>query len=171
VTTARSTRATASDRRGPTAEELAPIQGALEQLQRLKRSRRAHTSLVATTGVDLSPAAYTLLKHVDRHGPCTLGELARVSDMDAAATGRGVRRLEELGLLARSSVAADARVTEVRITPEGAATCARVSSVLDTHLRDAVADWSATDRRELGRLLTRLLDDMRAHAFRDPTKS
>jgi DNA-binding MarR family transcriptional regulator len=155
--------------------EVAPVQRALEQLNRLRASRRAHAGLTVATGVDLSQPAYVVLRRVHEYGPITLGELARLAEMDAASTGRQVRRLEELGLIERSSVDGDARVTQVRITPRGAATRDRIAAVLEAHLHDALATWSARDRRELGHLLTRLVDDLRALRYRgvdepaDPT--
>jgi DNA-binding MarR family transcriptional regulator len=149
-----------------TNESLAPIQRALEQLHRLRASRRGHVRLVAAAGVDLSQPAYVLLRRIDEHGPLPLGELARLAEMDAASTGRQVRRLVELGLIARAPSDGDARVVIVQITSQGAAVRRRIASVLEAHLRDVLDRWSPRDRRELGLLLTRLVDDFRAVQYR-----
>ena len=77
------------------------IQRGLEQLDRLRASRNGHAGLAAAAGVDLSRPAYALLRRIDEHGPPPLGELARATGMDAASTGRQVRRLEELGFVER----------------------------------------------------------------------
>jgi DNA-binding MarR family transcriptional regulator len=147
-------------------DELAPIQRALEQLDRLQASRTGHAALVAATGVDLSRPAYVLLRRIDEHGPLPLGELARLARMDAASTGRQVRRLEELGFIVRTPSPADARVVVVEATPAGASARRRIAAVLEGHLRDALDRWSPTERRALGELLSRLVDDFRAVQFR-----
>jgi DNA-binding MarR family transcriptional regulator len=86
--------------------------------------------------------------------------------MDAASTGRQVRRLEELGYVERAPDATDGRVITVTITSAGHDARQRIAEVLEAHLRDALARWSAADRRALGELLERLVDDFRDIQFR-----
>jgi DNA-binding MarR family transcriptional regulator len=152
-------------------DDVAAIQRGLEQLDRLRASRNGHAGLVAATGVDLSRPAYALLRRIDEHGPATLGDLARAAGMDAASTGRQVRRLEELGYVERAPDADDGRVITVSITRQGRGARRRIAEVLEAHLRDTLARWSETDRRALGELLTRLVDDFRDIQFRDPARS
>jgi DNA-binding MarR family transcriptional regulator len=150
-------------------DDLARTQRALEQLDRLRASRNGHAGLAAAAGVDLSRPAYALLRRIDEHGPAPLGELARATGMDAASTGRQVRRLHELGLVDRVPSAGDARVVMVEITPSGREARRRVAGVLEAHLRDVLDRWSPDDRRALGDLLQRLVDDFRDIQFRTPT--
>ena len=89
--------------------------------------------------------------------------------MDAASTGRQVRRLEELGFADRVPDETDARVVIVEITPSGQRRAAAHRRVLEAHLRDALDRWSPADRRRLGELLQRLVDDFRDIQFRNPT--
>jgi DNA-binding MarR family transcriptional regulator len=152
-------------------EDLARTQRALEQLDRLRASRNGHAGLSAAAGVDLSRPAYALLRRIDEHGPAPLGELARSTGMDPASTGRQVRKLQELGFVARAANADDARVVVVEITPAGREARHRVADVLEAHLRDVLDRWSTADQRALGDLLQRLVDDFRAIQFRDPTRS
>jgi DNA-binding MarR family transcriptional regulator len=151
-------------------DDVGAIQRGLEQLDRLRASRNGHAGLVAAAGVDLSRPAYALLRRIDEHGPSTLGDLARATGMDAASTGRQVRRLEELGFVERASGASDGRVVTVSITQAGSDARRRIAEVLEAHLRDALGRWSAADRRALGDLLQRLVDDFRDIQFRDPTR-
>jgi DNA-binding MarR family transcriptional regulator len=148
-------------------DDVAAIQRGLEQLDRLRASRNGHAALTTATGVDLSRPAYALLRRLDEHGPATLGDLGRATGMDAASTGRQVRRLEELGFVARASDAADGRVVTVSITGVGHDARQRIADVLEAHLRDTLGRWSEADRHQLGDLLTRLVDDFRAVHFRD----
>jgi DNA-binding MarR family transcriptional regulator len=152
-------------------DDLARTQRALEQLDRLRASRNGHAGLVAAAGVDLSRPAYALLRRIDEHGAASLGELARATGMDAASTGRQVRKLEELGFVDRVPGEADARVVVVEITPAGTTARRRIASVLDRHLRDVLERWSPDDRRALGELLQRLVDDFRDIEFRDPNRT
>ncbi len=146
---------------------LARTQRALEQLDRLRASRNGHAGLSAAAGVDLSRPAYALLRRIDEHGPVTLGELARSAGMDAASTGRQVRKLEDLGFVDRVPSAGDARVVVVGITDAGRDARRRIADVLDAHLRDVLDHWSPDDRRLLGVLLQRLVDDFREVQFRN----
>jgi DNA-binding MarR family transcriptional regulator len=147
-------------------DDVGAIQRGLEQLDRLRASRNGHAALTAATGVDLSRPAYVLLRRVDEHGPATLGELGRAAGMDAASTGRQVRRLEELGYVTRAPDVTDGRVITVSITPAGHAAREHVAQVLEAHLRDTLGRWSEADRHALGELLTRLVDDFRDIRFR-----
>ena len=151
-------------------DDLARTQRALEQLDRLRASRNGHAGLVAAAGVDLSRPAYALLRRIDEHGPAPLGELARATGMDAASTGRQVRKLEELGFVDRVPGRVDARVVVVQITPAGKTARRRIADVLDRHLRDVLERWSPDDRRALGELLQRLVDDFRDIEFRNPNR-
>jgi DNA-binding MarR family transcriptional regulator len=152
-------------------DDVARTQRALEQLDRLRASRNGHAALAAAAGIDLSRPAYALLRRIDEHGPAPLGELARATGMDAASTGRQVRRLEELGFVDRVQSEVDARVVVVQITPPGVDARRRIADVLDRHLRDVLDRWSETDRRKLGTLLQRLVDDFRDIDFRHPPVS
>jgi DNA-binding MarR family transcriptional regulator len=91
--------------------------------------------------------------------------------MDAASTGRQVRKLEELGFVDRAPSTDDARVVVVDVTASGRNARRRIAGVLDAHLRDVLDQWSPVDRRALGELLQRLVDDFREIQFRTPTRT
>ena len=121
--------------------------------------------------IDLSRPAYALLRRIDEHGPAPLGELARSTGMDAASTGRQVRRLEELGFVERAATPTTAACVVVEITPAGRDARQRVADVLEAHLRDVLDRWSTADQPRSASCCTRLVDDFRAIQFRDPTRS
>ncbi len=152
-------------------DDVSAIQRGLEQLDRLRASRNGHAALSAAAGIDLSRPAYALLRRLDEEGPATLSELSRAAGMDAASTGRQVRRLEELGFARRAPDAADGRVITVSITPAGRTGRRRIAEVLEAHLRDALGRWTEAERHALGELLTRLVDDFRDIRFRQPDPS
>ena len=149
-------------------DDVAAIQRGLEQLDRLRASRNGHAGLSAAAGIALSRPASALLRRSAVQGPATLGDLARATGMDAASTGRQVRRLEELRFVERAPDTADGRVITVSITAAGHDPRQRIAEVLEAHLRDTLGRWSEADRHQLGELLTRLVDDFREIQFRDP---
>ena len=146
--------------------DLDAVSRALEQLLRLNASRKVHANQAAAAGVSLSPPGMALLRRLQEEGPLSMGELARLTHMDPAATGRQVRQLEQDGLVMKDTSPADRRVTVVRLTPRGADVRRRVSAVLDHHLEDVLGGWSKTDRAKLGTLLTRLVEDLRTVRYR-----
>ena len=147
-------------------DHLDTAERALEMLFRLNASRKVHARQAAAAGVVISQPGFVLLRRIQEEGPLSLGELARRTDMDPAATGRQIRQLEHEGLVTRGPSAADGRVTVVRVTPRGRAVRGRVSAVRDQHMEDVLDTWSATDRATLARLLERLVDDLRSVHYR-----
>ena len=150
----------------PAEGDVDAIARALEQLLRLNASRKVHARQVAAAGVRISPPGLTLLRRIQEEGPLPLGELARRTEMDPAATGRQIRQLEESGFVRRGPSADDGRVTEVRVTPAGREARRRIGEVIGSHMEAVVAAWTPEDRARLADLLTRLVDDLRSEHYR-----
>lgn len=142
------------------------IERALEQLLRLNASRKVHARQVAAAGVRISAPGLALLRRIQEEGPLSLGELARRTEMDPAATGRQIRALEDEGFVRRDPSAEDGRVTVVRVTPAGREARRRIGEVVGSHMEGVLATWSDADRSDLARLLTRLVDDLRSAQYR-----
>jgi DNA-binding MarR family transcriptional regulator len=142
------------------------IERALEQLLRLNASRKVHARQVAAAGVRISAPGLALLRRIQEEGPLSLGELARRTEMDPAATGRQIRALEDEGFVQRAPSAEDGRVTVVRVTPAGREARRRIGEVVGSHMEGVLATWSDSDRSDLARLLTRLVDDLRSAQYR-----
>ena len=147
-------------------DDLDAVERALERLLRLNASRKVHSRRAAAAGVVISQPGFVLLRRLQEDGPLSLGELARLTDMDPAATGRQVRQLERDGLVAKSTSEGDGRVTVVRVTARGAEVRRRLAVVGGRHMEDVLAGWSPTDRGRLATLLTRLVDDFRSVHYR-----
>lgn len=147
-------------------EELDAVERALERLLRLTASRKVHARRASAARVAISQPGLVLLRRLQEDGPRSLGELARLADMDPATTGRQVRQLEDDGLVARTTSPADGRVTLVRVTPRGAEVRRRLAEVGGRHMEDVLGSWSSRDRVTLARLLNRLVDDLRTVHYR-----
>jgi DNA-binding MarR family transcriptional regulator len=150
----------------PAEGDVDAIERALEQLLRLNASRKVHARQVAAAGVRISPPGLALLRRIQEEGPLSLGELARRTEMDPAATGRQIRQLEEEGFVQRGPSTDDGRVTVVRVTPAGREARRRIGEVVGSHMEGVIAAWSAEDRAALAELLTRLVDDLRSAHYR-----
>jgi DNA-binding MarR family transcriptional regulator len=151
---------------GPTSDDVVGAERALERLFRLTVSRKMYSRQSAAVGAVVTRAGYAVLRSVDQAGQLSMTELARECSMDPAAAGRQVRALEEDGLVARRADADDARVTVVRLTPEGAAVYRRIVEVRTTHLDEVLSGWTPEDRAALTGLVDRLVDDLKAVPFR-----
>jgi DNA-binding MarR family transcriptional regulator len=142
------------------------LQRSLERFLRLNASRRVHAKQAAAAGVAISQPGYLLLRRIQEDGPLSLGDLARMTDMDPAAAGRQVRQLEDEGLVIRSAREDDGRVSLVSVTAKGAATRRRIAAVLEAHLCDVLDQWSLRDRHQFALLLDRFVEDSRATPYR-----
>ncbi len=146
--------------------DLEAVERAIEQLLRLYASRKVHAQRGAAAGVVISQPGVSLLRRLPEEEELAIGELARLTQMDAAAAGRQIRLLEEDGLVERTRDTGDGRIVMVRMTAEGARVRHRLSKVGEHHLADALSDWSTGDRRQLATLLPRFVDGLRATPYR-----
>lgn len=103
-----------------------------------------------------SPTDDWLLRRILEVGPVRVSDLAAWQAVDKSTMTTQVGRLERQGLVVRRQGSADRRVVEVRATPRGRRLHERNVTEAREVLEGLVEDWSARDRRELARLLTRL---------------
>jgi MarR family transcriptional regulator for hemolysin len=143
---------------------------ALERLFRLSMSRKEHTRQAAAVGAVVTRAGYAVLRSLHEAGELTMSEVARECAMDPAATARQVNALEDDGLVERRSADRDARLSVVRLTVTGRTVHRRIVAVRTAYMQEVLRDWPSDDRKALGRLVDRLVDDLSAVPFRAPTK-
>jgi MarR family transcriptional regulator, organic hydroperoxide resistance regulator len=84
-----------------------------------------------STAFRLSARDSSLLVHLDEHEPTRPATLARHMNIGGPALSAAVRRLEQLGYIARRTVDADRRGVELRLTAKGADALG-ATSVLET---------------------------------------
>ena len=94
----------------PGAGDLDRLQRSLERLLRLNASRRVHAKQAAAAGLAISQPGYLLLRRIQEHGPVSLGDLARMTEMDPAAAGRFASSRVTAWSPARPARATDASV-------------------------------------------------------------
>ena len=110
---------------------------------RLSRRLRQHSEPGVT------PSQLSVLATVQRAGAMTLGDLAAHEGVQPPSITRMVAGLEEAGLVARTSSAADRRSVLVDLTDEGARVLAATRRRRDAWLATRLARLSGEERRRL----------------------
>ena len=134
--------------------------------------RALRPGTTGAAGVD--KASYPLLTLLEEHDEIRPSDAAAALELDLSTVSRQVRHLEESGLVTRRPDEEDGRACRVRLTPEGRDGLSAVRRTRARLLDRALADWPATEREDLLRLLDRLLASLRdtpadgAHPAGDP---
>jgi MarR family transcriptional regulator, organic hydroperoxide resistance regulator len=92
--------------------------------------------------------------------PSSVSEIAEHSVMRLSTMTRVVQRLEKRGLVTLARRAADARVTDVHITPAGEKVVKQVRSVASRVYQAAFKDLDAADIETLNDLLRRVFGNL-----------
>jgi DNA-binding MarR family transcriptional regulator len=129
----------------------------------VRTSRRLRQdALGAEGGGELSPTLTASLASIDLHGPLTPSELAERERVKRPTATRTVARLEELGLVTRTSDPSDGRACIVATTDEGTALMKRLRSRKNAYLASRIRDLPPEDLDALERaaeVLERVLED------------
>ncbi|WP_263489297.1 MarR family transcriptional regulator [Mesorhizobium sp. BR-1-1-10] len=117
--------------------------------------------LLTKAGLTLERALFPLLVLVERLGPIGVVDLAGRVGRDYTTVSRQVSRLEELGLVTRRLSAADKRVREAVVTPQGKAATDALDAAREQIAVAKFADWDRKDFDDLVRLMRMLVDTMK----------
>jgi len=110
---------------------------------------------------DLSLTALSALGSLERMGPRRITALAASEGVSQPSMTQLVQRLEQRGLVTRSSDPADARAALVSVTDEGRAALAERRARGARRIALLLADLPADDVRALGEALTAVLPAIR----------
>ncbi|GHH31602.1 MarR family winged helix-turn-helix transcriptional regulator [Lentzea cavernae] len=116
-------------------------------------------------GIPLDRPGLTVLitlRMADR--PLRVGEIAGRMQVVGPHVTRHLHDLERADLVRRVVDPDDQRARLVELTDAGAAAAGRYLEAVLGWFTGAVADWSDEDKAAFGRLLSRFVDDLRAHA-------
>lgn len=136
----------------------------MQSLQRelsllLRRARALSGEIAREVHPGLDGVSYVLLRTIADTGPMRAQDLVALYGVDKSAISRQVRRLEQLGLLERSSDSGDGRALLLVPTREGARRLERARSARHVRLRSRLAGWAGADVAALGALLQRFNDE------------
>ena len=102
-------------------------------------------------GEELSPSQAAALATIDRHGPLTPSELATRERIQRPTATRVIARLEEMGLIGRTTDPQDRRSSLVSVTPEATALLAEQRTRKTAFLAERLDGLDAEDRAALER--------------------
>jgi DNA-binding MarR family transcriptional regulator len=110
----------------------------------------------------LSPTQAAALATIERAGPLTPSELARIERVQRPTISRVTARLGQAGLIERLSDELDGRGVRLRVTPEGRRTLRELRNRKTAYLAERLERLDPEDRAVLAQasgLLERLLED------------
>lgn len=114
------------------------------------------SAVVAREGVDLDPAAITMVTFLSTDGPMRPSEMARKMVTGASNVSKVAARLTAAGMVNRVPDPADARAGLLGLTPAGHQVAGTFVRAGDGLVEDLLRGWSPGDRTELARLLQQL---------------
>lgn len=118
-------------------------------------------ALIAEAGVSLNRALFPLLVRIERRGLLGVVELADMSGRDHSTVSRQIAKLESLGLVVCRPGKDDNRVRQTVVTKKGQAITHALDRARESLIGPKLARWSAQDRKNLLRLLRKLVRDAR----------
>ena len=101
---------------------------------------------------------YRLLAALAEHGPASQAELGRRAGIDRSDVVAALNELAGKKLIERTPDPADRRRNIITITPDGGRRLAHLDAVLAQIQEELCAPLSRTEREQLIRLLTRIVD-------------
>lgn len=113
--------------------------------------------LLAASGVKLDRALFPLLSRIPMNAKLNVADLANLVGRDHSTVSRQVVKLEQLGLLVRTSDPDDQRAHHLTLSKAGRDMLARIGRVRRKWMEEHFADWNAADRTRLIKLLDRML--------------
>lgn len=123
------------------------VAGALQASVRLLVQRLRQTQAVEG---DLSSPETSALARLDRTGPTTAAELARLERISPQSMGATVAALEDRGLVGRAPDPADGRQSILSLTADGRALLQRRRSARSEHLSTALeSGFTRTELKQL----------------------
>lgn len=123
------------------AQTLHEVVGAISAQLRLR--------FAAAASPEIGFVALATLRHLIRHGPKSVSDLAHADRVTTQAISLRIRPLIDAGLLTRSTDTADARRTIVTVTAQGQAAVAAAETAARDALNDALGRLPASDRDAL----------------------
>jgi DNA-binding MarR family transcriptional regulator len=136
----------------------AAIHRALLTLAGLMNRPEPDAELTSAAGISLEAGLLPLLVRVGLQGPIGVVQAAELLGRDHSTVSRQVARLEAQGLVARTPSPQDGRLKLAELTPAGRQALDAIDAARGKLMEAALASWTASDRRDLERLLTKLAD-------------
>ncbi|MFE8013920.1 MarR family winged helix-turn-helix transcriptional regulator [Streptomyces antibioticus] len=119
------------------------------------------------TGVGIDPAAMTVLNVLVRAGGSARpSHVAQQTGTGASNVSKVLARMEDKGLVVRSTDPADQRAVSIAVTPSGHRVHRAVVDTSNGMLAELLHDWPAADVAQFSRLLARYAQVLQDTVFR-----
>lgn len=106
----------------------------------------------------MTPEQYWLLRHLERSGPTSIGELAAQLGISPSSVTVACKRLERCGFVRRERQTGDERVVKVRLTPRGFGQVQAWRDRLFQSLELLLEPLSEAEQEQLALLLERVVE-------------
>ncbi len=110
--------------------------------------------------IDMDVPSWRAIMLLHERSPSSVSEIAERAVIKLSTMTRVVQRLEKRGLVTIARRPADARVTDVYITPAGERTVQQVRTLASRLYQSAFKDMSPADVEMLNALLRRVFDNL-----------
>jgi DNA-binding MarR family transcriptional regulator len=110
--------------------------------------------------IDMDLPSWRAMMLLHECSPSSVSEIAERAVIRLSTMTRVVQRLEKRGLVTLSRRAADARVTDVYITPDGEGVVEQVRAVASRIYQSAFKDLDASEIENLNSLLLRVFNNL-----------
>jgi MarR family transcriptional regulator, organic hydroperoxide resistance regulator len=131
----------------------------MEAIQMLNRYLRRNESVEQGDRV-ITRVQWLILRHVNRYGERTIGELADRLDVRSSTMSQMIDRLELAGLVYRVQDERDARARLVRLTDEGRRVIEHLRNVRMELLSQLFQQLSEDEQQTLTHLMTKLFQQL-----------
>jgi MarR family transcriptional regulator, transcriptional regulator for hemolysin len=118
----------------------------------------------------LTRAQWLVIARVHRLPGLSQSEIADLLEIEKAAAGRLIDRMQAKGWLERRADRSDRRVNRLHLTPKAKRLHAAIWPLAEATVDDALGDLSPDERRRLTHLMTRVKGKLQALAERDPAR-
>jgi DNA-binding MarR family transcriptional regulator len=115
-------------------------------------------------GVEVDRSGIIILATLDRLGPMRMSDLAAEIGLDRSTISRQVAAVVRSGYVQKLEDSSDARASQLQLTPRGHATRRKLAEAWHDIVTELLAEWSNEEQAQLGRLLGKLAQQMRASA-------
>ncbi len=143
-------------------DQLRQLHSAVLDIVSVMNRPQRDEALIKEAGIPLDRALFPLLVGIERFGPIGIVEMADRVGRDYTTVSRQVAKLESLGLVQRQGSAADRRVREALVTPNGKAMTMLVDAARERIGRAIFATWDTHEIDELVRLMRKFADAVSA---------
>jgi DNA-binding MarR family transcriptional regulator len=148
-------------------DDLGAIERAMSTLVRWGNLPRIREHYVAAAGMALDRASYGILVRLQESGPLRLSDLAERLGVDLSTASRQVHHLQVAGLVERATIEEDRRASLLTVTDPGKEMVDRILEARRSVITQMLEGWSPEERAELGRVLTRLADQIVSFGCRE----